>query len=527
MGMRGLPYWLGTISFDMLALTFVNLVEFLCYLWFYNDLTGYLQSVAIEPYKLLLVTIPFTFAAATCAYAYSFVFEKAMSAIKYYPLLYYFVLNMGGTILTAILRKGHDDTDWYQALVYLTYFLCPSILYGSAMTPTALSSNPSFVDSFVGYCAFLFVIGLIYLLLAMFFERRRGVFKQDHGSPLMDASQLPIDPEEIKTEAERAMTSKNDCVKAINVTKHFGDFWALKGISFGIEPGQVFGLLGPNGAGKSTTFNILTALIPKTSGSVQMMGEEVERNKASLFQNVGICPQFNCLWGTLTVREHLVLFGGLKGLRGTDLLESIDYYLDVLALRDHEKKQAQNLSGGNKRKLCVGNCLIGSPQLLFFDEPSSGVDPLARRFLWNSLHNILKARKASIVLTTHSINEAESLAHKTGILVNGKFFCIGPTENLKAKYGAGYRITILMNEGQTTIENKIHELFPKAKLVKDGSIHQETYQISSKGFKFSEAFSKLGNLKQAGQIKDFSIYNTTLEQVFIYFSKFQVKNSDD
>jgi len=528
MGLRHLPYWLGSISFDMLALTFVNLIGFACYAYFYSNLDGIIQQMAMKPYEFFLITIPFTFAAATCAYAYSFLFDKAISAIKFYPLFYYFILNTGGTLLKALLKQKGEDTDWYPLIVYLSYFICPSIAYEDAITPIQLRSDGKlYIDSLVGFWFFLFGTGLIYFLLAMIFEVRRGKFKPDVGSPLMDASQLPIDPEEIKEEAERTMRSAKDCIKAINVTKHFGDFWALKGISFGIEPGQVFGLLGPNGAGKSTTFNILTALLPKTSGSVQMMGEEVVRNKPKLFQNVGICPQFNCLWSTLTVREHLELFGGLKGLRGTDLTESIDYYLDALDLRPHENKQSQNLSGGNKRKLCVGDCLIGSPQLLFFDEPSSGVDPLARRFLWNSLHNILKARKASIVLTTHSIHEAESLAHKTGILVNGKFFCIGPTENLKAKYGAGYRITILLNEGQTSIENKVRELFPKAKVVKDGATHQETFQIPSKGFKFSEAFLKLGRLKEGGHIKDFSIYNTTLEQVFIYFSKFQVKTSND
>jgi len=108
-------------------------------------------------------------------------------------------------------------------------------------------------------------------------------------------------------------------------------------------------------------------------------------------------------------------------------------------------KITMDLSGGNKRKLCVANCLIGSPTLLFFDEPSTGLDPLARRFLWNALQAIVKEKNAAIVLTTHSMNEAESLAHKTGILINGKFFCIGPTEMLKEKYGNGYKVTIQLN----------------------------------------------------------------------------------
>jgi len=119
-----------------------------------------------------------------------------------------------------------------------------------------------------------------------------------------------------------------------------------------------------------------------------------------------------------------------------------------------------NLSGGNKRKLCVANCLIGSPTLLFFDEPSTGLDPLARRFLWNALQAIVREKNAAIVLTTHSMNEAESLAHKTGILINGRFFCIGPTEMLKDKYGRGYKITVQLNQGSPSQEQAVKAIFP-------------------------------------------------------------------
>lgn len=240
-----------------------------------------------------------------------------------------------------------------------------------------------------------------------------------------------------------------------------------------------------------------------------------------LYQNVGICPQFNCLWETLTVKEHLYLFAGLKGLTDSETEEAVQYFYQILGLGEHKNKKAMNLSGGNKRKLCVANCLIGSSGLLFFDEPSTGLDPLARRFLWNALQQTLRTRKASIVLTTHSMGEAEALSHKIGILINGKFFCVGGTEYLKTKYGTGYKMTLLLNEGQASVEGLIKSVFPNCKKLVDGSLSQETFEIAAEGFKFSEAFHKLGEMKENKTIKDFSLYNTTLEQVFIYFSKFQ------
>lgn len=299
-------------------------------------------------------------------------------------------------------------------------------------------------------------------------------------------------------------------------------FNALKGISFGVKPGEIFGLLGPNGAGKSTTFNILTAMIPKTGGSATLLGQEVNRNMPELFQNVGVCPQFNCLWDVMTVREHLQLFGGLKGYSSVDLEMSIQYFIDVLSFGENANKRSMFLSGGNKRKLCVANCLIGSPKLLFFDEPSTGLDPLAKRFLWHSLQQGLKARDSSIVLTTHSMNEAESLAHKTGILINGRFFCIGQTEMLKKKYGSGYKITIQRNPNKPSIMNEITRIFPNSTLVQDGSQTKETYQINNPNFRFSGAFKVLEGFKEMKAIEDFAIYNTTLEQVFLHFSRFQM-----
>ena len=185
--------------------------------------------------------------------------------------------------------------------------------------------------------------------------------------------------------------------------------------------------------------------------------------------------------------------------------------------------KAVNLSGGNKRKLCVSNALIGGPDLQFFDEPSTGLDPIAKRYLWDTLQNSLKCRNSGIVLTTHSMMEAEFLCHRIGILINGKFVCFGSNQHLKNKFGDGYRVKIKLQEKNAEI---VHEMvvkkFEKAKRLVENQKDNLIYQIDSEGFSFYQAFSFLeDDLKNNKIIEDFSITQCSLEQIFIYFSKFQ------
>lgn len=165
---------------------------------------------------------------------------------------------------------------------------------------------------------------------------------------------------------------------------------------------------------------------------------------------MGICPQTDCVWEFLTPVEHFYLFGRLKGLTGADLKEVVEYYLDVLQLRSYIKTKAGELSGGNRRKLCVGLALMGGPKLLFFDEPSSGLDPIAKRFLWASLTGNLGLRQGSMVLTTHSMEEAETLCDRIAMLVNGRLVCLGTVNELRSKYGGGFNVMLQTKEAEET-----------------------------------------------------------------------------
>ena len=207
----------------------------------------------------------------------------------------------------------------------------------------------------------------------------------------------------------------------------------MGGISFGIGKNEVVGLLGPNGAGKSTTFSMLTMEFPKTNGEIEIMNTQIE-NFECLQQGkyIGLAAQSNVIWDTLTVDEHLEFIGKVKGLSHDDIDFQKDFIKRTLDLTPFGNKLASQLSGGNKRKLCCAVSLMSNPTVEFLDEPTTGVDPIARRSLFKMLKQL---KNSSILLTTHRMDEAESLCDKIAIMINGKFVCYGSPSHLKQKYG--------------------------------------------------------------------------------------------
>jgi ABC-type multidrug transport system ATPase subunit len=220
---------------------------------------------------------------------------------------------------------------------------------------------------------------------------------------------------------------------------------AVKNISWACDSGDVFGLLGVNGAGKTTMFQMLSGIHVQNEGTIKIANQDMltanglreARNK------IGYCPQHNPLIGILTVREHLELYGMLKGLSGSELESARDLWIAAMDLKSHQWKLAGNLSGGNKRKLCVAIAMIGDPEIIFLDEPSAGMDPEARRFMWHVIAEIAQTRKqATVVLTTHSMEECEALCNKITIMVNGAFRCIGTHKEVKDLYGQGRELSL-------------------------------------------------------------------------------------
>jgi ATP-binding cassette subfamily A (ABC1) protein 3 len=278
--------------------------------------------------------------------------------------------------------------------------------------------------------------------------------------------------EDVAQEKERLSSPLNkDLIKVQGLQKVYPNgVQALNDVTFGVEEGQIFGLLGPNGAGKSTTFNILSAVLPKSFGSARLLDQEIDRDIYEVFDQVGICPQVNPIWSELTTVDHLKVIAKMKGVEPNDIPILIDYFLNALELKKFANTKAGGLSGGNKRKLCVAMCLIGAPKLQFLDEPSTGVDPIARKYLWNCLKECMKGRKGAMILTTHYMQEAESISSKLGIIINGTMSCVGKISDLKRNFGE-YTIMIRTNKPSSDpstieIQQLMSNILPQSRISK-------------------------------------------------------------
>ena len=218
---------------------------------------------------------------------------------------------------------------------------------------------------------------------------------------------------------------------------------AIKNINFCVEPGECFGLLGLNGAGKTTTFKCITQELSPDNGKIYINGKDMRNNFEELSSLFGYCPQFDAIFEFLTVYENLKFYAQIKGIKHEYLDIVINAMISEMSLSEFINKRAGRLSGGNKRKLSVAISFLCSPPIVLLDEPSTGMDPEARRFMWSVIHKIsTKGKKASVIMTTHSMEEAETLCKRMAIMVSGEFVCMGKAGEIKEKYGYGFEIEV-------------------------------------------------------------------------------------
>ena len=231
---------------------------------------------------------------------------------------------------------------------------------------------------------------------------------------------------------------------------------AIKNLNFCLEKGECFGLLGLNGAGKTTTFKCITQEITPTNGDIFLNGIRTNNNFDEIKNKFGYCPQYDAIFEYMTVYENLEFYAKLKGVKKDFMTQIINTVIYEMKLDEFIKKLAGNLSGGNKRKLSVAISMLCSPPIILLDEPSRGMDPEARRFMWSIIHKLsTMARKSSIIMTTHSMDEAETLCKRMGIMVNGEFVCLGKANEIKNKYGYGYELNIRIKPLSDDLEEKL------------------------------------------------------------------------
>uniref|UniRef100_A0A8C3MYN4 Uncharacterized protein n=1 Tax=Geospiza parvula TaxID=87175 RepID=A0A8C3MYN4_GEOPR len=306
---------------------------------------------------------------------------------------------------------------------------------------------------------------------------------------------------------------------------------AVDRISLAVSKGECFGLLGFNGAGKTTTFKMLTGDESITSGDAFVDGHSILANIKKVQQRIGYCPQFDALLEHMTGRETLSMYARLRGIperyigscawanRGPS--SGLVFPVLLLGLCPHSCLPFS-------RKLSAGIALIGGPPVIFLDEPSTGMDPVARRLLWDAVTRTRECGK-SIIFTSHSMEECEALCTRLAIMVNGQFKCLGSPQHLKSKFGSGYTLlakTRSEEEGELqAFKAFVEKTFPGSVLKHEhqGMVH---YHLTNKNLSWAQVFGALEKAKEKYRLEDYSVSQISLEQVFMSFTRFQHYTED-
>ncbi|KAG5484801.1 hypothetical protein LSCM1_06627 [Leishmania martiniquensis] len=319
-------------------------------------------------------------------------------------------------------------------------------------------------------------------------------------------------------EAQNKGDTSSDVVRVVNLQKRYrsGNV-AVKGITFSIFPGEVFGLLGTNGAGKTTTISMLCQQFLPTGGSAYVCGYDIVEQSKEALRCIGYCPQFDATLDLLTVEEQLELYAGVRGVRRAEWPALVDALCTLCELTMYRKTVTSALSGGNRRKLSVAMALVGGPRVIFLDEPSAGMDPVARRGMWTAIQRA--SAHCSVVLTTHHLEEVEALADIVAIMVRGHVRCIGDKVHLKNKFGSAFEVSVLLSSAKYA---ERFSSFMKAELpdavVREREGRRFVYQLP-RGRGFGAVFRALQQNKERLHITDYSVSQTSIEQVFLRISE--------
>ena len=219
------------------------------------------------------------------------------------------------------------------------------------------------------------------------------------------------------------------------LTKDYGDLRAVDGLDLAIPEAEVFGLLGPNGSGKTTTINCLTGLLKPTGGTIRVLGLDVQVEGPEARQVIGVSPQETAVYPYLTGEENVRLFGELYSVPRKALGARVNYALEKVGLLDEARRRVGKYSGGMKRRVSIAMAVVTDPRVVLLDEPTVGMDPQARRAVWDFILE-LRDKGKTVVLTTHYMEEAEELCDEVGIIDHGRLIELGPPGDLKAKYQA-------------------------------------------------------------------------------------------
>jgi ATP-binding cassette, subfamily A (ABC1), member 3 len=395
-------------------------------------------------------------------YMISFAFSTPSGA-QIAMIFIVFILGLILTIVGFVLRSIPTTNKAYVNVIRYIFALFPPFAFGDGLQNLTLIEALSFLELEGGkvyspldwnitgmnltFLAWETVVYLLAVILYEYFSEMPSLQTRMSTSALPPDDESTKDEDVIAEEVKVASGAADDCSILVKGIKKVypGGKYAVRGLSLAIPTGECFGLLGINGAGKSTALNMLSGEFRPTVGSASLAGLDLLNDVHKCRRKIGFCPQFDALFELLTGREHLQLYARIKGINEEDVNRVADGKIAEMGLTEYADRAAGTYSGGNKRKLSVAIAMVGEPSIVFLDEPSTGMDPVARRFMWEIISDIVtKREKCSLILTTHSMEECEALCTRIGIMVGGVLRCLGSSQRLRTRYGHGFQIEIGM-----------------------------------------------------------------------------------
>ncbi|XP_065674630.1 ATP-binding cassette sub-family A member 2 isoform X2 [Hydra vulgaris] len=542
-GLNPIVYWLANFTWDMVSYlmpVFFAIVVFLIF-----DQKAYVSSQNFP--ATLLLFILYGWSITPMMYPMSFVFNVPSNAYIVMIIANLFV-GVIGTVSTFIFdvveEKAASTINEYFKKIFLVF---PNYCLGRGIMDLGINQNKAEIEKSFGLNSFrdpfswditgrnliaMAITGVIFFLFTLlcqfnFFLKPWTYNVKNHS--------LQIDVDDDVMKEEERITRENSLGKKFTLrTLHLSKIYkgrknlktlAVNQISFGVEPGECFGLLGLNGAGKSSMFKMLTGDSSITDGDAFVNNYSIRDDLKKVYHTIGYCPQSDAFDELLTAKELFLYFSQLRGFNKSQSKKVANWALHKLGLFEYKNQKCYEYSGGNKRKVSTGLALIGSPSLIFLDEPTTGMDPGSRRFLWDIIISLLRDGK-SVVLTSHSMEECETLCSRIAIMVNGEFKCMGTPQHLKNKYGLEYVIIIrcsshLFVEVEAFVKSNL--LDAKLKFLRHNMLE---YSYPSYLINLSQLFNKLELLKKTLFIDEYSVSQSTLDQVFVDFARSQIEFTD-
>nr|XP_042139620.1 ATP-binding cassette sub-family A member 17-like isoform X10 [Peromyscus maniculatus bairdii] len=559
-GVSAVAFWLSALLWDLISFLVPTLLLVLVFFWYKEEAFAHPESTP----AVVLIMMLYGWAVIPFIYTVSFSFKTPGNACAKLVVMLTF-LSIGPFVLVTVTSdKDLGYAELSDSLDYI-FLIFPghclgmafsNLYYNFELKKLCNAKNLSDIDcndvsegyvvqkniyaweslGIGKYLTALAFLGLLYIILIFLIEantfsvlksRLSGFSRGKKMGTFLNVTE-PED-EDVLDEAEtikfylETLLKKNPLiVKDVSkVYKEKVTVLAVNKVSFTVNERECFGLLGLNGAGKTSIFNMLTGEQPITSGNAFVKGFNVKSDLVKVRQWIGYCPEFDALLNFMTGREILAMYARIRGIPECHIKTCVDQILEDLLMRVYADKLVKTYSGGNKRMLSTGIALIGEPEVIFLDEPSTGMDPVARRLLWDTVARARESGKA-IVITSHSMEECEALCTRLAIMVQGQFKCLGSPQHLKSKFGSGYSLQAKVQrewqqEALTKFKAFVELTFPGSSL-EDEHRGMVQYYLPGHNLSWAKVFGIMEQAKKNYMLEDYSINQVSLEDIFLSFT---------